>query len=219
MKSFSNPALGRPSWSRFTGLLAVLAMHGAAVYALWHYEIRLSPQETVTVFVDFINPPPPAPRRESPKPKAPAVKPPEPVRLVPPPPPEPQPLAVEAPVVAPEEAVATPLPPSEIEAAPGPSEPVQLTTDLSVACPKRFPPDYPPSAKRLAEQGRVVVRVELDEQGRIGSARIENSSGSPRLDGAALAAVKNWRCTPAVRDGVPIRAVALQPFLFKLEGR
>jgi protein TonB len=62
----------------------------------------------------------------------------------------------------------------------------------------------------------VVLRVELDEQGRISNAEVATSSGSPRLDEAALNAVKEWRCTAARRDGVPARAVALQPFNFKL---
>jgi protein TonB len=30
--------------------------------------------------------------------------------------------------------------------------------------------------------------------------------------------VKTWRCRPAKRDGQPVRAVALQPFNFILEG-
>jgi protein TonB len=65
----------------------------------------------------------------------------------------------------------------------------------------------------------VVLWVELDEQGRVMTARVDTRSGSARLDDAALAAVKTWRCTPATRDGAPVRAIALQPFVFSLEGR
>jgi protein TonB len=71
----------------------------------------------------------------------------------------------------------------------------------------------------MAEQGRVVVRVELDERGNVTRADIASSSGAPRLDDAALAAIRQWRCNPALRGGVPVRAVALQPFNFILEGR
>lgn len=210
----------RPIWDRLAGLLVVLALHGAAVYGLWHYQISLTPQEAVTLFVDFINPPPPAPHQEPPKPKPQMPKPPEPVKLEPPPP-EPQQLVVEAPVVKPEEPMAPPPPPERVIEAPPPEPagPVRLVTELAVTCPKRSPPEYPLVSRRMGEEGRVVLLVELDEQGRMSTARIETSSGFRRLDNAALAAVKIWRCTPAVRDGAPVRAVALQPFVFKLEGR
>jgi len=62
----------------------------------------------------------------------------------------------------------------------------------------------------------VVLRVELDEQGAVSSARVATPSGFARLDEAALAAVRRWRCTPAQRDGRPVRAVAMQPFKFEL---
>jgi protein TonB len=60
--------------------------------------------------------------------------------------------------------------------------------------------------------------VELNEQGNVASARVSTSSGSTHLDEAALTAVKTWRCTPAIRDGQPMRAIALQPFKFVLQG-
>jgi protein TonB len=74
-------------------------------------------------------------------------------------------------------------------------------------------------SRRQNEQGHVVLRVELDETGRITSVRVEKSSGFKRLDEAGLAAVKHWQCNPATRNGVPTRAVASQPFDFILEGR
>jgi protein TonB len=74
-------------------------------------------------------------------------------------------------------------------------------------------------SRRAGEQGRVVLRVELDERGSVTQASVATSSGLPRLDDAALSAVRQWRCNPASRGGVPVRAVALQPFNFVLEGR
>lgn len=216
----------RPAWDRAAGLVVVLLLHGMAIYALWHYQIRMTPHEAMTIFVNFINPSPPSsnPETSKAKPKPLPPKLPEPVKLVPPPPQpqsRPQQLVVEAPVVSPEEPVA-PAPPPEpvIEASPNaPAGPVQLTSELAVTCPDLTPPVYPAQARRLGEQGKVVVYVELNEKGRISAARVETSSGSKRLDEAALAAVKTWRCAPAMRDGVPVRAVALQPFIFKLEER
>ena len=92
-----------------------------------------------------------------------------------------------------------------------------LGTELSVSCPQRRPPAYPPLSRRLGEEGKTVLRVELDAQGAISAAQVTASSGFSRLDEAALAAVKTWRCTPAQRDGQPVRAVALQPFKFLLQ--
>jgi protein TonB len=74
-------------------------------------------------------------------------------------------------------------------------------------------------SRRLGEQGKVVLRVELDTQGAVSSAYVVSSSGARRLDDAALAAVRQWRCNPAQRGGAAVRATALQPFNFILEGR
>ena len=203
----------RQSWDRWAGLLLVLSLHGAGLYALWQHQIRVTPQEAVTLFVNFINPPPPVKQEEPSKPKPR----PKPVEQPPPAPPQ---IVVEAPVVMPEEPVAPPPPPEPIiEAPPAPPEPVRLVTELAVSCPKRTPPVYPAASRRMGEEGRVVLWVELDEQGRVNAARVETRSGSERLDDAALAAVKTWQCTPATRDGAPVRAIALQPFVFNLEGR
>jgi protein TonB len=63
-----------------------------------------------------------------------------------------------------------------------------------------------------------VLRVELDERGHVSTASIVESSSYKRLDEAALAVVKTWRCNPSLRNGQPVRAVALQPFNFVLQG-
>jgi protein TonB len=60
--------------------------------------------------------------------------------------------------------------------------------------------------------------VELDETGRVSAAHLISSSGHARLDAAALAAVRAWRCQPARRDGQAVRSVAVQPFDFTLQG-
>lgn len=216
------------------GLALALTMHAAAVYGLWSYRLIPAPQEAVTLFVNLISPPKPEVKLEPPKPPPPREvkleKKPRPIER---PKPEPQQLVVEAPVSAPSEPVAPPPPPKleplpPIEAPPPPAPPpaqpkpagpVALGNELSVSCPERSPPPYPAAAKRMGEQGRVVLRVELDETGRVVAARVATSSGSARLDEASLAAVRQWQCNPARRDGEPVRAVALQPFDFILEGR
>jgi protein TonB len=111
--------------------------------------------------------------------------------------------------------IATPVP----LPVPKPAGPITLSADLVVACPEHVAPAYPSLSRRLGETGKVVLRVELDEEGRIDLARIQVSSGHARLDSASLAAIRSWRCNPARRDGVAVRAVAMQPFNFILEGQ
>jgi protein TonB len=89
-----------------------------------------------------------------------------------------------------------------------------LSGELSVNCPERTPPDYPEFSQRLNEEGRVVLRVELDTEGKIAAVTVKSRSGFARLDEAAVSAVKRWRCKPAIRDGVAVPAVALQPVDF-----
>ncbi len=79
------------------------------------------------------------------------------------------------------------------------------------------PPPYPPMSKRLGEQGRVVVRVFIDEQGLPKDALLEVKSGYSRLDQAALQAVMSWRYVPAQRAGVPLAMWFNVPVTFDLK--
>ena len=224
--------------SKIAGLLFVLAIHGVLLYAAMSYKLIPPPQEMATLMVDLINPPkkeepPPPPEPEPPKPE-----PPKEVKLVkekpvvkPIAPPKPV-LAAEAPVTAPTDIVVerTSEPPKEEPAPPAPepapepvkevekpAAPVQMS-ELSVGCSSRPEPNYPPASRRNGEQGSVKLRVELDETGHISSVKVAQSSGHSRLDNAGVAAIKNWKCEAATRDGKPARAIATQVFDFKLEG-
>lgn len=196
---------------RMAGLLVVIVLHGVVLYGLWQQRLLPVPEQAATIFVNFIAPPQ-------------AEQPPKPVKLAKPQQPV-QPMPLLQPVEQATPAAPTVPAPALVEAvapaAPPPTKPVApltLPTELSVVCPERTPPSYPHLSRRLGEQGKAVLRVELDEQGRISAARVVASSGYDRLDETALAAVRNWRCQPAQRDGQPVRAVALQPFNFTLGG-
>lgn len=66
-------------------------------------------------------------------------------------------------------------------------------------------PPYPPAARRLGEEGTVVVHVRIGRDGRVLASTLAQSSGSPRLDAAALAhALARWRFTPALKDGAAV---------------
>lgn len=221
----------RMGWNRVAGVLVVLALHGGVLYGLWSARVIPTPAEMAPLFVQLITPQPAEPPARVPPPPREPARPPRPKVPAPPPEPPHRHLAAQAPVLSPQEAVepepppvtvppaAEPAPPiSAPPAPPPPAGPVTLSSELALVCPERTLPAYPRLSRRLGETGQVVLRVELDESGRVDAAQVARSSGSPRLDAAALEAVRSWRCQPAQRDGRPVRARATQPFNFTLEG-
>ncbi|MDR4515149.1 energy transducer TonB [Nitrosomonas sp.] len=209
------------------GLLFVLVAHGVLAYILWNQRLVPAPEQMVTLFAEIISQPAP---KAAPEPK----QEPAPAKLKPVKKPESKPeikrlatkapqLPEPAPVVQPDpepvveqevfpEPVAK-VPPRQME-----TGPVTLSSELSVSCPKLTAPTYPAISRRMGEEGKLVLRVELDENGHIDEAQVVDSSGYARLDNAALEAVKNWQCRPSMRNGQPVRAIALQPFNFVLQG-
>jgi len=69
---------------------------------------------------------------------------------------------------------------------------------------KNPPPRYPRLSRRLLEEGEVILVLWVLADGTVSEVEIEASSGYPRLDKAALKAVRKWRYTPATRDGEAI---------------
>lgn len=133
----------------------------------------------------------------------------------------PPPLVIATGIAAfrlPAEATPAATAPTAPDAAPAP-ERLRLGEELAVLCPERTPPEYPLNARRLRIEGTVTLRVELDARGQVVSVRVAQSSGSPLLDAAGIAAVGRWHCVPAQRDGLPVAAVALQPLQFVLRRR
>ena len=210
------------------GLLFVIAVHAALFYFLWNQRLIPHPEQAMTLFAELITPPAPVtPPKALPEPapvklqpaKKPVVK------------PKQEQLAAKSPVPTEkkqaEPALEPPKPAEQVkESVPAPAAtpkpastaPVTLSSELAVSCPKLTPPEYPAISRRMGEEGKLILRVELDENGHIDNAKVLNSSGYERLDAAALSAVKSWQCNPSLRDGQPVRAVALQPFNFVLQG-
>ena len=199
------------------GLGVVLAFHALALYGLWIHRLIPSPIEAATLFVNFIAPSAPNKADEPKRPPLPKLQPKE--------KPQPRQLVAKVPEVLPTDYVAPPpqpVPaPEQVTPAPQlplPSGPVALGSELSVACPERSAPAYPSQSRYNKEMGVVVLRVELSETGYVTVATVQSSSGYTRLDEAALAAVRAWHCIPPTRNGQPVRAIALQPFNFILQG-
>lgn len=78
-------------------------------------------------------------------------------------------------------------------------------------------PAYPPLSKRMGEQGKVVVRVLIEVDGKAQKAEIKQSSGFDRLDQAALTTVLRWRYVPGKRAGAAEAMWFNVPINFVLE--
>lgn len=65
-------------------------------------------------------------------------------------------------------------------------------------------PRYPAISRRLGERGKVLLEVLILTDGSVGEIAVKTSSGFPRLDSAALEAVRRWRFQPARRGTTPI---------------
>lgn len=208
-----------PSVSSVAG---VAAAHAAVLFLL----LTIVPAERLAEFAKPLTvrlielapevPPPPPP---APPPKAQPVRPkPAPARIVAVE--TPAPPAAEAPVFTvptPPAPVAAPPAPTFTPAPPAPPAPVtQARFDADYL--KNPKPAYPPASRRLGEEGKVVLRVHVSAEGRPTEIELKGSSGFPRLDAAARAAVEQWRFVPARRGDEAIAAWVLVPIVFSLEG-
>jgi TonB family protein len=76
-------------------------------------------------------------------------------------------------------------------------------------------PRYPSRAQQEEVQGVVILEAIVDENGRVTATRVVKSV-SPDLDEEALGAARQWRFTPAVLDGHPIRVIVTLELEFRL---
>ncbi len=79
------------------------------------------------------------------------------------------------------------------------------------------PVEYPVELFERQVEGVALLRLFVTETGTIvpESTRIEESSGYPALDSAALRSVDLLRFAPARRDGSPIATAFIQPVHFR----
>ena len=138
--------------------------------------------------------------------RTPEPEPAKPVKQMPPP----KPVATAAPTPAP-----APAP-----AAPGPNPldtPKQISAgelnQLGCQIPR---PEYPAKAKRLEQEGTVVVKLTIGTDGAVKAAHVVQSSGYSLLDDAALVSIRAGRCQPYAAAGVPRVVEATQPIAFNL---
>ena len=104
---------------------------------------------------------------------------------------------------------------------PDAAPPTDQARDLPpVALNAQTPVEYPPALFDQGIEGTVILRLYADTAGALinDSTRVQESSGFPALDSAAVAAAPNLRFAPARHDGKPVAASFLQPIYFRHPG-
>jgi protein TonB len=203
----------------------------ACLFMLGLMEHTITPPDAPPVLVEFMQSQPTPKTIEQPVAKPIPVPPrPQPVAApVPSPQPQPSPSKVSAPTevaqaapVAPVSAPTAPTPPAPPAPPPTPAPVVTAPSRTDVSIPASYSasnpkPTYPNMSKRLGEQGTVVLRVLVKADGSAGEVEVKSSSSYPRLDQAAIEAVKQWRFNPAKIDGKAIDEWYQVPIPFKLQ--
>ncbi len=212
-------------------ILAVVMTHGLFAAWLWLQKAAVLPAAAYPVVsVDWIAPPKAAP--QPPQPKAPPARP-QPTRVIATPA-QPKSLAADKP--APAETVTQPEPetPAAQTVPDAPSPPASTPAPAAAPVPPPAPapreipasavryrlppqPQMPRASQRLNEQGRVVVRVLIDTQGRPAQMTVEQSSGFDRLDREALRAISQSQFFPYQENGRALAAWVRIPIVFKLD--
>jgi protein TonB len=91
---------------------------------------------------------------------------------------------------------------------------------LSVTQPSyasKVEPDYPTSARRLHQQGTVVLGLYINALGTLDKIEVIKSSGYPLLDQAAMDAMKQSGFHPAYQDNTPVPSHAEVSVTFQLQ--
>jgi TonB family protein len=92
------------------------------------------------------------------------------------------------------------------------NRPIALANDALLAAPVKYPVE---SLKR-GREGRVVLDFFVDASGAVRESVVRHSSGSDRLDAAAMEAARKWRFTPELKNGSTVAARALMPVDFRI---
>ncbi|MCK9283660.1 MAG: energy transducer TonB [Rhodocyclaceae bacterium] len=191
------------------GLAVVIAFHGIIFWGLLQTKMVALPTPLAVLTVSLLPP-------------AAAIKP-EPA-IVPPPRPMERPRPIQSPIqlTAPAESPApamppTPVTPPSVTAAPVAAAPVQTTPRFDADYLDNPKPAYPPLSRRLGEQGRVVLRVHVDADGRALDIQLHTSSDSSRLDQSAADTVRRWKFIPARHGQESVAAWVLVPIAFTLK--
>ena len=96
--------------------------------------------------------------------------------------------------------------------------PVKIGVSISASyASSNHKPEYPVMSRRLNEQGTVILKVLVTDNGTAGMVEVKTSSNYPLLDESARNAVMQWHFNPATIDGKPTSEFYSLTIPFKLE--
>lgn len=212
--------------SKLAGAGVAIILHVLALYFALQFEpVRSAITQAAPIMVRLVAPPPKLEKPDEPPkplPAKPRVERPKPTArppimtavteasasfVAPPPPPAPVVEAPAEPVVA-----APPAPPARPAPPPAPVIPPNFNADYL----NNPAPAYPALSRRMGEEGKVVLRVFVNEQGLPAQVQLKTSSGFSRLDSVALETVRHWKFVPARRGDQAVAAWVLVPISFSL---
>lgn len=202
-----------PNW---IAIAFIIAAHIVLLLALIKFDvIDIAKPKSKPLVVDLVmlpaDPPPVSPPMQEvapPAPAAPAFVAPKAVVPIPAPPPI---VAVTLIAPLPKTVIVAPA------ATAAPAGPVSVD-DLSSRMVSAPSPKYPVESRRRKEQGTVFLSVLVGTDGGVAEIGVSRSSGSSRLDKAALEAVRRWRWSPTMRAGAAVMVRGIVDIPFVLQG-
>ena len=78
---------------------------------------------------------------------------------------------------------------------------------------KQSQPVYPSELRKGPVKGEVLVSWVLDEQGNVGDVKVEKSTDH-RFDQASVDAVRQWKFSPGMKEGHPVKVAMKCPIVF-----
>lgn len=202
--------------AKFGPLAMVLAAHAALFFFIYSGTLirMVDAAMPQAVLVNFVAPPPKAPPPAGPKtvplarltpPALPSVPAPV-VQLAPPP------NVISVTQAAPP-AEKAPAAPAVALAAPA-AAPKTISSGMEYILPLQTV--YPPMSKRMGEQGKVVLRILVGENGKPDQVTVQSSSGFTRLDEAGRQAALRVQFKPHIEEGRAVPVYVLLPVNFQL---
>lgn len=80
---------------------------------------------------------------------------------------------------------------------------------------RTVPPQYPPRLQAERVAGTVIVEFIVDDTGVVRQPKLRRGAPQPEFNRAAIAALEQYRFSPALKDGQPVRVRMYQEFEFK----
>lgn len=207
--------------AKFGPLSVVLALHAVMFYLAYSGTLNRMADIMLpkVVTVSFVTPP-------APKPAPPSIPKTVVIAQLPPPvivPPVPVQIAIQNAITVPQvsapvadKAPVTAPVAAAVSAPPAPPVTGPRTITSGVEYLQAPQPVYPQMSKRMGEQGKVVLRILVNEKGMPDQVVVQTSSGSARLDEAGRQAALRALFKPHVEDGRAVAVYVIVPLNFQL---